>query len=330
LLKRIWIAWETQRRSIELSKQFKCKFYIIEHFGILRYLKSIKQTFNILCRDKPDILFVQNPSMILAFIACVYKFFSNCIIVVDRHTTFQLNKKVRPTPQNILFRLLHYFTIRTANLTIVTNTYLATIVENLGGNASVLQDKLPEIPYLENVALKGRMNLLLISSFGQDEPIDTVLSAMRDPLLADTVLYISGNYMKLNSTIRETSPPNVIFTGFLPESDFFRLLRSVDAVMALTTSEYCMLCGCYEAVAAAKPLITSQKDVLKEYFQGALFVNNTSKEIATAIHKIIKRPDFYKKEIEILKFRLQKEWYGTYHAIEIQLSELYNHPGKVK
>ena len=35
--KRIWIAWETQRRTIELAKHLKCRLFIIEYNGIKRF-----------------------------------------------------------------------------------------------------------------------------------------------------------------------------------------------------------------------------------------------------------------------------------------------------
>lgn len=320
--KRIWITWETQRRSIELSKQLNCELFIIEHSGLPRYFKSIKRTLQILISRKPDILFVQNPSMILAFIACTYKIFSKTTVVVDRHTTFQLNKKVRPTPLSILFRLLHYFTVRTADLTIVTNIYLAKIVKDLGGKPFVLQDKLPEINCSKKLRLKGKKNVLLISSFGKDEPIEEVLLALQDPAFADIILYISGNFKKLTPSIREMAPPNVIFTGFIDETDFIDLLCAVDAVMALTTSMYCMLCGCYEAVSSLKPLITSKKKVLQEYFTGAVFVSNTSQGIASGLKKVLEHPDFYKRKIELLNRRLQREWCETYHSLEVRLAEI--------
>jgi len=135
-------------------------------------------------------------------------------------------------------------------------------------------------------------------------------------------LYISGNYKKLSPSIRDIAPPNVTFTGFVDETTFFNLIWAVDAVMALTTSEYCMLCGCYEAVSAFKPLITSNKKVLEEYFKGAVFVDNTSGGVANGLKEILENLDFHKKEINILHVRLKKEWRETFNAIENHLSAM--------
>lgn len=69
--KRIWISWEKQRRSIELSKRLGCKLYIIEKSGLFRYPYSIFKTILILIKERPDLFFVQNPSMFLATLACI-------------------------------------------------------------------------------------------------------------------------------------------------------------------------------------------------------------------------------------------------------------------
>ena len=70
LKKRIWISWETQRRSIELAKKINCELYIIEAKGVMRYPISIFKTLLIIFKTKSDVLFVQNPTMILATVAC--------------------------------------------------------------------------------------------------------------------------------------------------------------------------------------------------------------------------------------------------------------------
>ncbi len=322
--RRIWITWETQRRSIELARQFNCELFIIEHEGVVRYPKSIKRTLQILHSRKPTILFVQNPSMILAAIACTYGIIFRTTVVVDRHTTFQLNKKVRLTPRNILFRLLHRYTIRFSSLTIVTNNYLADIVNSLKGTAFVLPDKLPLMEPSGHMAVKGRKNVLLISSFAADEPLTEVLSAMQDPSLADVYLYVSGNDKKLNQTIRAEAPRNVVFTGFLSDAEFINLIFEVDVIMALTTSEYCMLCGCYEAVSAMKPLITSDKMVLRDYFKGALFVDNSCAGIANGLNTVLGDIETYRDQIGKLNTRLQKEWGNTYSELENRISAISN------
>ncbi|MBL4903591.1 MAG: glycosyltransferase [Desulfocapsa sp.] len=246
--------------------------------------------------------------MILATLACVYGKLTSTFIVVDRHTTFLLTRKYRNTPSILLFKFLHRFTLRYADLTIVTNDFLADIVRNYRGRAFVLPDKLPLLEFTEKENLKGDKNILLISSFGADEPIQEVLDAMRLLRTGNVCLYISGNNSKLNQAIRDSAPSNVIFTGFLSNKKFVNLLYSVDIVMALTTSNHCMLCGCYEAVSACKPLITSKKNELQDYFVEAEFVDNTSQHICKITQHVLDNLPKYKVRVAASKTRIDSAW----------------------
>jgi glycosyltransferase involved in cell wall biosynthesis len=259
--------------------------------------------------------------MVLATIACVYRIVARIPVVVDRHTTFLLTKKYRNTPPIILFKLLHRFTIRFASLTIVTNQFLAQLVTKLNGKAFVLPDKIPEIRCSTPKSLKGKINILLISSFGIDEPINECLEAMR-MFDNNCVMYITGNYKKLDDALIRSKPENVKFTGYVPVGEYEELLCSADIVMALTTADHCMLCGCYEAIAAEKPLITSNKKALKDYFSKATFTDNTSKGIVESIKEVIADPKRKKIDIINLKAKLTFDWKKTYTALENELKRL--------
>ena len=326
--KRIWIAWETQRRSLELAKHFNCNLFIIEHQGSTRYYKSFVETIRILRDEKPDIIFVQNPSMILATIACLHRIFTSIPVVVDRHTTFLLSQKyqkkpwLRYKPSMIIFRLMHRFTIKFASLTIVTNDFLANIVEKSGGRAFVLPDKLPQLPEVVNLELAGKKNILFITSFGNDEPIMEVVDAVDRLACRDVCMYITGKFEKFDLNLPERVSENIKLTGFVLDKYFIALLKAVDLVIVLTTSDHCMLCGCYEAVAAQKPLITSDKDVMVNYFDGAVFADNSSKDIANKINCVLGDLSFYKKKMVILNAKLNKIWGNMSVELESHLETL--------
>lgn len=288
----------------------------------MRYPISVFETLSILKKTKPDILFVQNPSMILAALACICKYILKYILLVDRHTTFLLDKDYKNIPWVLFFQFLSRLTIRHADITIVTNSLLADMVKRLKGNPFILPDIIPTFVETERVELKGRRNILMVSSFGIDEPVQEVLIAMKDFSQDEVCLYVTGNYNKLDERVRSTAPSNVVFTGFLDEQDYINMLFSCDAIMVLTTASACMLCGCYEAVSARKPLITSDKDVLREYFTDAVFVDNTAPGISASIKKILDNIDNYRERIESLKGKLITQWEEQYKQLEKRLSDV--------
>ena len=304
--KRIWISWEKQRRTIELAQHFECLLFIIEHHGLARFPLSILNTIKVLKSEKPEILIVQNPSMILAAIGCLYKKLYRKVLVVDRHSNFMINKNYNSFAYKIMFKALNGFTLKNANLTIVTNRYIADSVKRFGGKAFILQDKIPNLKKSSMLQLKGKLNILFIASHKPDEPLEDMIEAMN--ILDDNIyLYITGNYNK-EKKIRLNSPQNVVFTGYLPEEQFNNMVYAVDIVIALTKIDYCLLCGCYEAVAAGKPLITTNTKTLKEYFPAAVFVNNTYKEIAKGIEKIYKNINEQQRNIILLRNEINKSW----------------------
>lgn len=316
----VWITWETQRRSIELAKMFECELYVFDYNGILRYPKCIVKTLKVLASKYTDVIFVQNPSMVLAAVACLYKIIYGKKVIVDRHTTFKLDKKDTLRVSNLIFKALHKFTIKYADLTIVTNEFLANIVTNMGGRAYVLPDKLPDIRQTEKPQLIKGFSLLLISSFGHDEPIEEVLKCANMITKDGINLYVTGNTSKLSESVIKNAPSNVIFTGFLKEQDFVNIVFAVDAVMVLTTASYCMLCGCYEAIAAKKPLITSKSIVLEEYFTGSIFVQNTSSDIKDGIYELYNNYDAYLNNSKNLEKSLKRKWENTFTKLRAQLT----------
>ena len=94
------------------------------------------------------------------------------------------------------------------------------------------------------------------------------------------------------------------------------MMFSVDGLIVLTTSDYTMLCGCYESVSAEKPLITSKKGVLEDYFKDAIFVENTASKIANGIKLIRDDPLVYEKKIIILKQQISESWKNMSYELE--------------
>ena len=124
---RIWIAWETQRRSITLAGLVGAELHILEleHLGKLRYPVSIVRTMILLARNRGGVVFVQNPSMVLAALAAFLKPVFRYTLIVDRHSNFPLpGERVSGATERVL-GWLSAFSIRRADVTIVTNTEIA-------------------------------------------------------------------------------------------------------------------------------------------------------------------------------------------------------------
>jgi glycosyltransferase involved in cell wall biosynthesis len=318
---RVWIVWERQRRSIELARRLGCEFHEYDIQGPLRYPISIARTVRLLAARRPRLLFVQNPSMILATIACLYGVLTGNAVIVDRHTTFLLNRPVKFSVKRAVFLALHRFTLRHATLTIVTNTFLSDLVDAAGGRGFVLPDPIPELVRHGSPQLEKGPNILVVSSFADDEPIAEVLEAARVTDLPDVHFYVSGRYARRGIDWAALAPKNVTLTGFLSERDYVDLLFAVDGVMALTKWDHCMLCGCYEAVAAAKPLITSDKPELRDHFRGAIFARADAASIGAAVRELVADRATFATRAALMRPELEAEWCLRMLALESRLLE---------
>ncbi|WP_216499824.1 glycosyltransferase family protein [Geomonas diazotrophica] len=304
---------------MELARAFQCELHVIAGAGAFRHLACCLKTIRLLMISRPSLLFVQNPSMILAAVACLYRIFTGRRVVVDRHTTFRLNRGREFSLDYLVFLLLHRFTLKHADFTIVTNTFLAQLVTDAGGRPLILPDKLPDVAPTARPELQEGFSVLAISSFGGDEPIGLIFQAMQSLVGEDITLYVTGNFKKLFPELTEALPPNVRFTGFLPEQEFINMLNAVNAVMVLTTADHCMLCGCYEAVSAAKPLITSNKAVLADYFDRAVLVENSTDGIAAGIRFVRDNLPACQREVQVMKDEIEVKWQSSFQSVQAAL-----------
>lgn len=277
----LWITWEIQRRNRSLSTELSARLVEItsNRHRSIRYLTSIFRTLSNIRQHKPEILFVQNPSIILALTAVIYNKLTKLPVVIDAH-----NAGVFPSDNDkSLLNRLARFILKNTPLTIVTNNKLAEYVVAVGGRATVLPDPLPEIP--DNNArkkLKGRVNALFICTWADDEPYQNVIEAAK-LLDEDIYIYITGN-AKGKDKFFAPLPENIILTGYLSEADFNAMLYSCDFILDLTTREDCLVCGAYESLAANRPMILSDTTALKKYFKNsAIYTDNTIQSIAEQI-----------------------------------------------
>lgn len=319
-LKKVWIAWEQQRRSIILSEEFECQLFLYtrEHQNLLaRYARASLATVAYVRRSRPDIVFCQNPSMILAVLLSILKPIFRYKLIVDRHSNFMFNnsRKFRKT----LFMGLSAFTVKAADLTIVTNERLKNkYIEQFGGLCKVLPDKIPDMSTGVQLPEKKRdlKNIFFITSFSPDEPIEEFFEAIQD-LPSHYYFYVSGNYRKHT---RELDPygKNYVLTGFVDEYDYKKTLNSADAVMVFTKNDYTLTCGAYEGLGGnkPKPLILSNTTAIKEYFSaGAVYCDMIPESIRSGILRCFQNYELLEKEAWNLKNRLNYLWSQRFFEI---------------
>ena len=324
-LKITFVSWARHvPRSKGIASALHARDYYVEYmkgtsliFLPLRYLLQIVKTCVILFREKPRLVIVMNPPILLPFIVYLFTKFASARFVIDSHTGAFIGKWS-------LFLQVHKYLSRKALVTIVTNDYLKQRVESWGARAIVLEDKLPDFTIQRCSKALDRPSVCFISSFAQDEPLKNVLLAAAG--VPGCVFYVTGQLPNRETKLLRDKPGNVVFTGFLAEEKYIELLNKVDAIMVLVTNDHTMLCGAYEAVAVQKPLITSDWPVLRRYFnRGTLYVDNSPQGIERAVSEVLLSKAQLAVEMRELKRTLSKQWTSRLKILESVIASSVEH-----
>lgn len=312
----IWITWEQHRRTTVLAEHFGMKLYTLVCNGsrLMRYAVLGLRTFRLLLRERPKCLVVQNPSIVLAFIAWLLRPLLGYALVVDAH-----NVAIEPYANAPwVVRWVTQRLLRAADLTIVTNRFLAEKVVAAGGTPAVLPDKLPTTSPGTAFASDAEFLAVLIATYAADEPVAEIIDAFR-VLPPQWQLLVTGNWRKHESKLPKPIPANVGFTGFLEEDRYWGLLERCDAVIDLSLKDDCLVCGAYESVAVSKPLILSDDRAIRDYFsKGTKYARPMAAHIAACVREMHATLPQMRKEVGELKDDLGARW--LLHADRLALA----------
>jgi glycosyltransferase involved in cell wall biosynthesis len=280
-----WITWEIQVRNRSMAKNFGVPLYelIVNKSRWLKYPTLIVETLQIIFGKKIDLLFVQNPSIVLSLVAVLLKQMTSLRVIVDAHNAGIYPLEGKSSALNAIAKYI----AKNATQVIVSNAYLAKIVSDWGGNPFVMPDPIPDLhPVITTSDIKHKPYFFFICTWADDEPYTEVIAAAA--LLTDQFdIYITGNYRKkLSESDLKKMPDNVQLLGFVSEADYVNYLASAFAAIDLTTRDNCLVCGAYEAMALLVPAIISDSIVNKETFpQGFIYTHNDANSIYKAMLK---------------------------------------------
>jgi glycosyltransferase involved in cell wall biosynthesis len=246
-----------------------------------------------LSQQRPRMVIVQSPPSFAVLFVALYCKLTNSRYIIDAHSdAFQ--RSIWTRPQWLYDRIT-----RAAALTLVTDNFFRTMIEQKGGRARVLRDPVVSIP-LSPIQHAEQFSVTVVNTFARDEPLEAVLEAAAS--LPEVHFSITGKRSRGNPDLLRRAPSNVIFTDFLPNEDYFRLLRSSHAVMSLTTRDHTLQCGACEALSLERPIITSDWPLLRDYFcGGTVHVDNTPTGIRQGIENL--RQEYSRYEAEVAELR---------------------------
>ncbi len=308
------IAWKRlSRRSELLAEALKAKLLFFP--DNIPYFRATFKTINYALRQKPRIIIIQLPQGPLLAIALVLKKLVGCKVVADTHTGFLINIDWKGKLLNEPFVKL----LSKVDLVVAHNEPQLTLLPSKARqHAFVVFD-----PWY--LAVKEEMGkthgeggyIVFPASFASDEPLEEVLDAVNS-LNINLKICVTGNW-KRQPAIRRYASDRVLFTGFLSENEFNRLLACSAAIVTGTKREYTALMSAWEAVAYARALAVTDTATLRSMLcEYAVFYNWKEKgSIAKSIELILtQQPNMAARE------KLRKRTVKKLLAFQKQLRNL--------
>jgi glycosyltransferase involved in cell wall biosynthesis len=205
-------------------------------------------------------------------------------------------------------------------MTLVTDRHWADALSSAGAPVTVL----PDVPTEYRPATgahpgldEDRFNLAVVNTWSPDEPLDELFRAA--DAVPEATFHVTGSTDGREQIVRR-APANVRFAGFLADGDYYRLLQAADAVVCLTTRDHTMQRGACEALSLARPIVTSDWPLLRDYFAaGTVHVQASGESIAAGVRQLMTGYDGYLREIQRLRDQRRAEWAERRRAIEASL-----------
>ena len=159
----VCVSWERHRRTRELCRALDLELFELTSGAprLLRYPLLLAQTTVRLGRARPDVVFIQCPSVLLGLWAGILRLAFGFTLVADLH-----NEAVEPFNYSFrAYRWLLGWIARQADVCLVTNEPLKDVVERRGGTAFVLPDKVPDLDARRSAEAGGARYVVFVCSF---------------------------------------------------------------------------------------------------------------------------------------------------------------------
>ena len=255
--------------------------------AVVRYVLSSMRTVAYLARVRPRAVVVTNPPIFPGLIVWSYarlRGAGSVAVVLDSHPgAFGLQGDA------LAARMLrvHAFLAKRVRAVMVTSEELAGVVSGWGGRGVVVHEApggwIPAPPR----QLGERPEVLVVSRFAGDEPMEAVVDAAR--LLPALDVAITGRLADIPAGLAEAAPGNVRFVGFMAADAYRQAVERASVIVTLTTEPTSVMRAAYEAVYAGKVLVLSDWPVSRRLFPSAVAVANEAGALAKGIEDAVSR-----------------------------------------
>lgn len=275
------------------------------YFAPFRYAVLFFRTLVLLIRERPDVVYAQNPPVFCPLTSLLYCRVARKRLVIDHHCVWRIKTISGAMGRPIGF--FEEFADRAAYANTTPHSVWAAHLRAMGARrVLVVHDYVAGSGYKrdENVRRKYvKGGFLAIASHG-GHPLERIESEMQAAgAVEGLTLVVTGPEAKLGSRLsRFPSIPNVRYLGMLPMREYLALEASCDFALNITDEPYTLSHAIFEYVANSLPVISSRQEVVEEVFgDSVLYVDDSSPNaVASKIIELLNSPSL----LEALRVKL--------------------------
>lgn len=304
----IYIKSAIKYNTQKLTKLFTYSYGIFKDFFMLKRSKG-----------KCIVVEIMGNRGFIAYTTLMYTILYKANYYVDIHTNVYIDSENRLRNLSFIIRLL----MKKAQGLIIHNQQSAELLNKFNHDIIILESRIPTISESttnRNFHLKGKINIVFITSFHHDEPIKNMIESTTS-FSRDYHFYFTGYYNHPNSVYKQSPDnKNITFTGFLCDADYYGLISKCDIIVALTNRNYTLLYGGREALAFEKPFIVTNSLTNTYFFKdAAIYTDNTSDDLRDKIIYAFQKKDDLLKNIQRIKAEKELHWNQKIDIIKKQL-----------
>jgi glycosyltransferase involved in cell wall biosynthesis len=215
--------------------------------------------------DKFDVLHLNWPSTTWDSYAIEFAKKKKIPIVVNLHYALSLKDDFYGILSRLMYNISKRY-LKNADLIIVTSKAQESFVRNLGYPNVVHIPTGVDINYFKPHPKKPSKikTILYVGRISPEKNLESVIRAFKKCEFSDVRLVIVGKGPLLNKLRSKYVSENILFTGYVPESEKLKYLQNSDLFVSATKMEL-MSISVLEAMATGLPAITSRIEAFEEF-----------------------------------------------------------------
>ncbi len=261
--------------------------YLPKFAAPAKYLVFMIMTLVYLLRERPDVVYAQNPPPFCPLVCIPYCKATGTKLVVDHHNLWYV-KGFAGNPIAPYVRAIEATVGRAADANTVPHSVWRDTLASMGGRRVVtVHDYVPRNPYDRSEEVRRPISsrgVIGIASGHQGVPQERVESEARAAeMVTGVTLAITGPPERLGPRVRALGQlRNVKFLGYLPKDGYERLKASCDFGLSVSDEPNTVNHVLFEYAAASLPTISSRRREIEAVFGDSLVYVDSSDPSAVA------------------------------------------------